>query len=163
MRRALRSLGLMFIIAALSSSASGVARAQAVTETETLTSFFDNAVLTCPDELVILNGESTFLAHFTVNATGGLSSEFRFLLDDVTGVGAESGTIYAVHGVTTTRSTGPGFFLDPVTADVFRFVQTWLLLPEGGGKPLSFQETLVAVFNPDFELVAFHFTDPECD
>jgi hypothetical protein len=163
MRRALRLLGLMFIIAALSSGVPGVARAQAVTETETFTTLFDNAVLTCPDELVILNGESTFLAHFTINATGGASTEFRFLLDDVTGVGAESGTIYAVHGVTTTGSTGPGFFLDPVTATVSRFVQTWLLLPEGGGKPLSFQETLVAVFNPDFELVAFHFTEPECN
>jgi hypothetical protein len=163
MRRPVRLLGLTLVVAAVVGGAAGPARAQAVTETTTFTSFFDNAVLTCPDELVILNGEATVVAHVTVNATGGSTSMFRFLLDDVTGVGAESGTVYAVQGVTTTGSTSPGFFLDPARADVNRFAQTWVLLPEGGGKPLSFQETTVAVFNPDFELVAFHFTEPECN
>jgi hypothetical protein len=163
MRRSSRFFSLMFLVAAVAGAAPAAASAQAVTETTMFTIPLDNVALTCPDEVVILSGEATVLFHGTINATGGQSAHFRFLLDDVTAVGAESGTVYAVQGVTTTGFTMPGLFLDPVTADVTRFVQTWLLVPEGGGKPLSFQETTIAVFNPDFELVAFHFTDPQCD
>jgi hypothetical protein len=59
---------------------------EVVTEEKTtmFTSSFDNAVLTCPDERVIVNGELTVLAHLTVNATGRASASFRFLPEDVT-------------------------------------------------------------------------------
>jgi hypothetical protein len=162
MRRRLVLLGLILILAVISSGVPGVARAQASTQTTISTTLLTNFTYACPDELVFLSGEATVLVHNTRTATGKEISSFTFRLDDVTAVGAESGTVYTVQGVQASGFIGPFFFLDPATAALSRFVETWVLLPEGGGKPLSFQQTFVLVLNPDLELVAFHLTDPEC-
>jgi hypothetical protein len=37
------------------------------------------------------------------------------------------------------------------------FVQTWVLVPQGEGTPLSCHATPVAVFNAQGELVSFQF------
>jgi hypothetical protein len=119
-------------------------------------------VTTCPGEEVAITGEETVIQTGTVNPTGGSSAHFTFILSG-TGVGPESGTFYRLQGV----SASGFYFRDagefPGTADFSMFVQTWVLVPTGAGTPLSFQETLVAVFNAQGELVSFQFVgDADC-
>jgi hypothetical protein len=138
------------------------AHAQAASAKTTATTSPFNFVATCPSEQIALSGEETIIQSGTVNPTGGSSAHFTFILSGM-GVGTESGTVYRLQGVSAT-----GFYFRdlrefPRTADLFMFVQTWVLVPEGGGQPLSFQETLVAVFNAQGELVSFQFVgDADC-
>jgi hypothetical protein len=106
-----------------------------------------------------VSGEWTLVSTSTTNPTGGSSAHFTFILSG-TGVGTQSGTVYRLQGVS---ATGDYFRDFPHTADFFMFVQPWVLVPEDGGKPLTSQETLVAVFNAQGELVSFQFVgDPDC-
>jgi hypothetical protein len=120
-------------------------------------------VATCFDEPVAISGEFTIIAeNGFLNPTGGSFGHFTFL-ESGTGVGLETGTTYTLHGVTSTGF----YFRDPGefhrTASTSTFVQTWVLVPENGGKPLSFQETTVVTFNAEGELVSFKFLgDPDC-
>jgi hypothetical protein len=138
------------------------ARAQpASADTSVTTSPFDFIAI-CPNEQIAVSGEYTLVSTSTTNPTGGSSARGTFILSG-TGVGTESGTVYTLRGV-----SGSGFYFRderefPRTADFFMLVQTGVLVPEGGGEPLSFQETLVAVFNAQGELVSFQFVgDADC-
>lgn len=113
-------------------------------------------VLTCPLENVVFNGTGSYSESSTFKQlpTGDRTTE-TFVLDlrGVTAIGETTGTQYRVVGVT---STGFSFsFAGLATADVSRFVQTWLLLPSGGGPPLSFHQVLSATFNANGQLAAF--------
>jgi hypothetical protein len=138
------------------------ARAEPASADTSVTTSPFNFIAFCPDEQIDVSGEWTLVSTSTFNPTGGSSGHFTFVLSG-TGVGTESGTVYSLQGVSNTS----GYFRDEGkfsrTADFFMFVQTGILVPEGGGKPLSFQEALVAVFNAQGELVSFQFVgDADC-
>lgn len=122
-------------------------------------------VLACPLENVVFSGSASYVESSTFKElpTGDQTTgTFLFNLGGVTATGETTGTDYRVVGVT---STGFSFsFAGLATADVSRFVQTWLLLPSGGGKPLSFHQVLTAIFNASGQLVAFVVQGPtDCD
>lgn len=112
-------------------------------------------VLSCPLENVVFSGAASYVesSTFKVLSTGDKTTgTFVLNLRGVTATGETSGTEYRVVGVT---STGFSFsFGGLATADVSRFVQTWLLLPSGGGRPLSFHQVLIATFNANGQLAA---------
>lgn len=112
-------------------------------------------VLSCPLENVVFSGAASFVesSTFEVLPTGDhTTATFVLNLRGVTATGETSGTEYRVVGVT---STGFSFSFGGIaTADVSRFVQTWLLLPSGGGQPLSFHQVLSATFNANGQLAA---------
>src|SRR5512133_240284 len=117
-------------------------------------------VLTCPSENVIFSGVGTFSETDTLTPSGHRAAELLSNLNGVTAVGQTSGTRYRVVGVTSTGfsfSAGAG---SPNTADVSRFAQTWLLVPLGGGTPLSFHEVLTVVFDAQGNLVSFVHEGP---
>lgn len=119
------------------------------------TTDFTGDVLTCPVEQVVFSGTASYVESSTLKelSTGDQTTgTFLFNLRGVTATGETSGMEYRVVGVT---STGFSFsFAGLATADVSRFVQTWLLLPSGGGAPLSFHEVLNATFDASGRLVA---------
>jgi hypothetical protein len=122
-------------------------------------------VLTCPLERVIFSGTASYLESSTLKelSTGDQTTgTFLLNLHGVTATGETTGTKYRVAGVT---STGFSFsFAGLATADVSRFVQTWLLLPSGGGAPLSFHQVLSATFDASGRLAAFVVQGPtDCD
>lgn len=112
-------------------------------------------VLSCPLENVVFNGTASYVESSTFKAlsTGDqTTATFLLNLQGVTATGEATGTQYRVVGVT---STGFSFsFAGLASADVSRFVQTWLLLPSGGGPPLSFHQVLSATFNANGQLAA---------
>jgi hypothetical protein len=116
---------------------------------------FTGDVLTCPLENVVFSGTGSYLESSTLEqlSTGyHTTATFLFNLRGVTATGATTGTKYRVVGVT---STGYSFsFGGLASASVSRFVQTWLLLPSGGGAPLSFHEVLSVIYNAQGQLVA---------
>jgi hypothetical protein len=116
------------------------------------------AVLTCPSEEVRFDGTASVVSHSTLNPSGGFTARLVFDLRGVTAVEVSTGTPYRVVGVTST-----GFSFDR-GASTSTFVQTWTLVPLGGGDTLSFQEVLVVVFDSSGELVALISNGPrECD
>jgi hypothetical protein len=124
-------------------------------------------VLTCPSENVVFSGLSTWsstgFVHEIGNGTGFSShGTLIFNLNGVTAVGQTSGTQYRVTGVT---ATGFSFTFGAAdTADVDRFVQTWMLVPVSGGKPLSFHEIFIVIFGPaDQPILFFHQGPRDCN
>jgi hypothetical protein len=132
------------------------ARAQPASAETTVTTSPFSFIAICPSEQIAVTGEYTLVSTSSTNPTGGSSAHFTFVLSGG-GVGTERGTAYTLQGV----SASGFYFRDERdfsrTADFFMFVQTGVLVPEGGGEPLSFQETLVAVFNAQGDLVSFQF------
>lgn len=116
---------------------------------------FTGDVLTCPAENVVFSGAGSYQETSTLKqlTTGyQTTGTFLFNLRGVTATGETTGTQYRVEGVT---STGFSFsFAGLGTASVSRFVQTWLLLPSGGGAPLSFHEVLSVIYDANGQLVA---------
>jgi hypothetical protein len=130
------------------SSASGAATLAASTTTTVVT----GTVLTCPAENVVLTGVETVLAIDTGTASGHRTTQFVFNLRGVRATGQTSGTTYSVNGVSVVGST---FAIGGAnSASTSTFVQTWLLVPSGGGKPLSFHEVLTVIYNASGALVA---------
>lgn len=122
-------------------------------------------VLTCPLESVLFSGSGSYVESSTFKEQPNgdrTTAHFLFNLRGVTATGVTSGTQYRVAGVT---STGFSFsFAGAPGADVNHFVQTWHLLPSGGGPPLSFHQVLNLTFNANGQLVAFVAQGPaECD
>jgi hypothetical protein len=146
----------LLVITAVALAALFGARAEPASAATTVVTEPFSFVANCPSEQIALSGEETVIQSGTVNPTGGSSAHFTFVLAG-TGVGTESGTVYRLQGV----SASGFYFRDERdfarTADFFMFVQTWVLVPKDGGEPLSFQETLIAVFNAQGELVSFQF------
>lgn len=144
---------------------SSVAAASTTVSHSSGTIDFTGDVLTCPLENVVFSGTGSFVESSTFKelSTGDqTTATFLFNLRGVTATGQTSGTEYRIVGVT---STGFSFsFAGLASADVSRFVQTWLLLPAGGGTPLSFHEVLNVIFNANGQLVAFVAQGPTaCD
>jgi hypothetical protein len=152
-----RAFALAALVALVAAPA---ALAGAVTNTTKTTIDLDFTA-SCPNEQIAIDSTATFIITATSNPTGGLSGHLNFILSG-SGVGLDSGTVYSLHGVSGSLS----YFRDErefsATANVFMFVQTEVLVREGGGKPLSFQETLVAVFNANQELVSSDYKIGEC-
>jgi hypothetical protein len=120
------------------------------------------AVLTCPTENVVFSGTYTYTEIGFVNQIGDAawSSHGTFIssFNGVTAVGQTSGTEYRVVGVT---ASGYNFtFGTADTADTSRWVQTWMLVPVGGGMPLSFHEMFVVIFGPDDGSILFLHQGP---
>lgn len=108
------------------------------------------SVLECSTDTVTLSGayrftETGFLNQLP-NGTWFSHGSLSFALEGVTGVGA-SGTSYRVVGAT---HLGYGFVFGPASSgrDVEDSTETWTLVPNGGGRPLSFREHFVFVVTP---------------
>ena len=150
MKRFLKALALTAVVAAVAAPAGFAGAGVTVTHgTVDLT----GAVLSCPDENVVFTGTASFLSTARATPGGQSGGQFLFNLNGVTAVGQTSGTRYTVVGVT---STG-------ITTRSFMSVQTWLLLPVGGGKPLSFLHLLTHIVNANGESVAFISQMRDCD
>jgi hypothetical protein len=168
MRLQTRSMCVLVIAVAATVGAlalSSVAAASVTHTTSSGTINFSGDVLTCPLESVVFSGSASYVESSTFKElTPGdqTTATFLFNLQGVTASGETTGTRYRVVGVT---STGFSFsFAGLATADVDRFVQTWLLLPSGGGPPLSFHQVLNLTFNAMGQLVAFVAQGPtDCD
>jgi hypothetical protein len=134
---------------------SSVANASTTQSHSSGTIDFTGDVLTCPLEKVVFSGAGSYLESSTLQelSTGfHTTATFLFNLRDVTATGEATGTEYRVVGVT---SSGYSFsFGGLATGSVSRFVQTWLLLPSGGGTPLSFHEVLSLTYSAQGQLVA---------
>lgn len=120
-------------------------------------------VLSCPSETVRFSGAATLLqTQSTTTPSGEQIATYVFNLTGVSAFGQTSNTQYRVVG-----ATAGGFSFSIGTgsaADTSRFVQTWLLLPASGGKPLSFHEVLTVIYNANGELASFVSQGPaDCD
>jgi len=141
---------------------SGTASAQADTFHAQESFDVTGAVLTCPDENVIFNGTITTLITGVTTPTGVVLAAFVWNLSGLTAVGETTGTVYRVEGVTAYSYTS----FDPLgqprsTANTV--VETWLLVPVGGGETLSFQEVLHVTWDASGNLVSFTSTASECE
>jgi hypothetical protein len=157
----MRQLVLVISVALAALVLAGTAAAATTHSTSFHTEDVTGTVLTCPNENVVFSGSITVLETSTLVQlpTGFQSSgSFLFNFDGVTATGQTSGTVYRVVGVT---ATGFSFsFGGFASASVSRFVQTWLLIPSGGGEPLSFHEVLNVVYDANGALVAVVFQGP---
>jgi hypothetical protein len=115
-------------------------------------------VLACSSENVALSGIETVLATDTITASGHRATQLVFNLRGVTATGLSSGTHFRVTGVTVTGSSFATGTL--ATASTSRFVQTWLLLPIGGGPPLSFHEVLTLIYDANGSLASIASQGP---
>lgn len=152
MRKALVSAALLLAL---------VAVPVALADTTT-TTFHLDFVAVCPSENVAISADVVSRTSSTTNPTGGFTAHITDIVSG-TGTGLVTGTTYTLRGVTETSI----YFRDPrtfsQTADVFESAQTWVLVPTGGGKPLSFQETLLGVINANGERVVISGSEPECN
>jgi hypothetical protein len=119
---------------------------------------FTGAVLTCPTENVIFNGTATSVETVVVTPTQVRLFAFTTNLNGLTAVGVTSGTLYRVTGVTTGAATDA--ILPQTRSTTSTSIQTWLLIPEGGGKPLSFKETLKVTWDANGNLVNLFLLQP---
>lgn len=139
----------------------GAANAQAEVDYTRGTLDFNGAELTCPKENVFFEGVSTYFIKSVRTPSGVNAATFLFNLNGVTAVGATSGTVYRVVGVTATGFSD--LTLEQQRATTYRFVQTWLLVPVGGGEPLTFHEVDQVIWDANGTPVVFLFRLTECD
>jgi hypothetical protein len=142
---------------------SGTASAQA--ETFNVHETFDvtGGVLTCPEENVIFNGTIASVITGVTTPTGVFLSAFVWNLGGLTAVGEATGTVYRVVGAETYSFTSFSEPLGQPRSTANTFVQTWLLLPVGGGQPLRFQEVMHVTWDQDGNLVSSVFIPSDCD
>ena len=143
------------VIAALGLASS--APASPVLERFHTTIDMNGAVLTCSTEDVVFSGTGTESGVFVLTPSTVRAIHLTFNLSGVTAVGLTTGTNYRVTGVTTTTST---FAAPKPRADANSWIQTWLLVPEGGGRPLTFHEVMITVFDANGDLVSSVWQEP---
>jgi hypothetical protein len=152
--------GRLILTAALVLAALGLtstAGANPVLERFHTTIDMNGAVLTCSSEDVVFSGTGTESGIFVLTPSSVRAIHLTFNLSGVTAVGLTTGTHYRVNGVTTTTST---FAAPEPRADANSWIQTWLLVPEGGGRPLSFHEVMITVFDASGNLVSLVWRQP---
>jgi hypothetical protein len=155
----MKKLALLVLCAgALVASLPATARADMVDVTGT--------VLTCPSENVVFQGSYTFFSKATLTqvGSGGFHSQGVLVssLRGVTAVGQTSGTQYRVVGVSASNFSFS--FGTSGSASINKFVQTWQLVPVGGGPTLSFHEVFVHVFDANTKEAVFVRQGPaDCD
>lgn len=149
-------------VAVLALGASPAASGEATVIVSHTTSDFTGAVLTCPTEQVVFSGTATTVSTSVITPSLRRSDTFVTNLSGLTAVGQTTGTVYRVTGVT--HASFSDAIGGETKATTSTFVQTWLLVPTGGGTTLSFQEILTATFDPEDELVKLIFHQAgECD
>lgn len=142
---AVGSIALVSIALAVS-GANGAAGPVVVHGSDDLT----GSVLDCSTDTVTLTGVYRYTESGFVNQLPDGSwfshGSLSFTLKGVTGSGT-SGTSYRVVGAT---HLGYGFIFGSASpgTDVEDSTETWTLVPDGGGTPLSFRENLVFVVTP---------------
>jgi len=138
-------------------------RADAATVRQTIDT--TGRTLSCGGQTIVFSGAYTMTARDDTRqvangwrSNGVLTANFSA----VTATNQSTGAVYNVVGVTSTTYSFAFGGLD--TADVHTFVQTWKLIPVGGGTPLTFQEVLVHVFDSSGNEVVFRDLGPQgCD
>jgi hypothetical protein len=122
-------------------------------------------VLECSTDTVVLSGSYRYTESGFVNQLGNGTwfsrGTLSFDLAGVLGTGA-SGVSYRLVGAT---SVGYAFFFGATSSgiDVEHWTQTWLLLPQSGGPPLSFRETFVLVVMPNGSSTVVVHAPTDCD
>jgi hypothetical protein len=157
----LRCASLTVVLAALIVPVTASAQADTFNVQET----FDvtGGVLTCPDETVIFNGTIATLGTGVTTPTGVFLSAFVWNLSGLTGVGETTGTVYRVVGAETYSFTSFSEPLGQPRSTANTFVQTWLLVPVGGGQTLRFQEVMHVTWDLNGDIVSSVFIPSDCD
>ncbi len=145
--------GLFVLVLTAALAIPSVASALVVTDHSSID--FTGHVIPCPSENLVFQGAGSIVLTAQVSPSGVQTATIVYNLSGVTAVGQTSGTVYRVVGVT---ATGYSFAQTQTRSDLYRFVQTWKLIPiSGSGQQLSFQEVDTVVFDPSGNLVHFDF------
>ena len=146
-----RKILALVVTLALAAVSAFPAYAQAITVIDRETVPYETIVTACNGEDVYLSGELLLISQTTVDANGGVHSQFTLVPQYVRGVGSLTGTQYMAVGGDRSH-----FNIDSDSAPAtYTNTDMYLLVSQGGTENLQVKFTLHVTVNANGEYTAF--------